>query len=239
MEVDPTESFGSGVARSGVHELAVTEAIWRLAEPGDLALDVGANAGYFSGLLSTRCRAVWAFEPHPTVGERLARNAAHWPQVTVHRVAVSDREGTATLAEPDWFARNSGTATITGGDDGAKVFTVTIDATIGTEHVGVMKIDIEGHEYPALRGAERALSEQRIRDILFEEHDPLPTPVTVLLEGFGYRIYGLDERFRTVDLARPERAHASWAAPTFLATTDAARAERLMAPSGWQSLRRR
>jgi FkbM family methyltransferase len=238
LEVDPRESVGSGIARTGVHELAVTEAIWRLAGADDLALDVGANIGYFTMLLAARCRDVWAFEPYPGVGERLARNVAGRPNVTVYDVAVSDREGTANLGLPADFDTNAGTAALTTGD-GLEVRTVTIDETLDGEAAGIMKIDIEGHELPALRGAQEALRERRIRDLIFEDHDPWPTPVTELLEKYGYKLYGLREQFRTTDLCSPAEARTAWAAPTFLATVAPARAEALMRPTGWQSLRPR
>src|SRR5213082_545411 len=52
MLVARDDVVGAGIARMGVHELSVSEAIWRLAEADDLALDVGANVGYFTGLLA-------------------------------------------------------------------------------------------------------------------------------------------------------------------------------------------
>ena len=76
IEVDTGESVGSGIARLGVHEAAVTEAMWRLADPTDLALDVGANIGYFTSLLASRVDRVVAFEAHPLLAERQKFNLA-------------------------------------------------------------------------------------------------------------------------------------------------------------------
>ena len=44
--VDPNEAIGSNIASRGVYETAVTEALWRLTDPADLAVDIGANFGY-------------------------------------------------------------------------------------------------------------------------------------------------------------------------------------------------
>lgn len=66
--VDPEEAIGRAIVRAGVFELAVTETLWRLTDPGDLAVDVGANIGYMSSVLARRCGpagSVRVFEPHP------------------------------------------------------------------------------------------------------------------------------------------------------------------------------
>ena len=57
--------------------------------------------------------------------------------------------------------------------------------------VGVLKLDVEMHELEALRGADGLLSRKLIRDIVFEEHRAAPTPVTTLLESYGYEIIGI------------------------------------------------
>src|ERR1700728_4384379 len=61
MLVAREDTIGAGIARMGVHELAVSETMWRLATGDDMALDVGANIGYFAGLLACRVREVIAF----------------------------------------------------------------------------------------------------------------------------------------------------------------------------------
>jgi protein-L-isoaspartate O-methyltransferase len=72
------DSLGRGIARMGVHELAVSEVIWRLSEGDDLALDVGANIGYFTGLLAQRVGEVIALEPNPLLWPILTQNVARW-----------------------------------------------------------------------------------------------------------------------------------------------------------------
>jgi hypothetical protein len=71
--------------------------------------------------------------------------------------------------------------------------------------VGVLNIDVEGHERAVLEGAERALAGRRIRDILFEDFDEPPTAVTQLLQGHGTRSSASTTRCSGpgVDGARP------------------------------------
>ena len=62
--------------RFGIYDLTVTEALWRLADPGETAIDIGANAGYMTSVLIARVSPkeggqVYAFEPHPEVFKEL------------------------------------------------------------------------------------------------------------------------------------------------------------------------
>src|SRR5437763_17170759 len=64
--VNPLEAIGSNIAAQGIYEIAVTEALWRLTDSGDLAVDIGANVGYSSSLLAVRVGhrgRVLCFEP--------------------------------------------------------------------------------------------------------------------------------------------------------------------------------
>lgn len=240
--VDPGESVGSGIARLGVHELRVSEAMWRLTERSDLALDVGANIGYYTSLLGRRAGRVIAFEPHPVLLARLRANVARWPgPIEVEGRAASSASGQAELGEPEAFAANTGTAGL--GLAGARSFTVetvALDEVVDAAAVGVLKIDVEGHELAALDGFDTALREGRVRDVFFEEHEPLPTPVSSRLAGHGYTLFALRQRLDRVTLAPPERLQRSdWDAPTYLATRDPERARRLVRGFGWSCLRGR
>lgn len=240
IEVDTAESVGSGIARLGVHEAAVTETMWRLADPTDLALDVGANIGYFTSLLASRAGRVIALEAHPLLAERLRAHAARWPgTIEVLPVAASASAGTARLGEPEGFARNAGTSSLElAGERGFEVETVALDQVIGTAPVGICKLDVEGHEPQVLDGLHQALAEGRVRDLFFEEHEPLPTPVSTRLTDHGYRIFSLRARLDRVTLGPPEDAPRD-DAPTYLATLDPERARRRLRGLGWRSLRGR
>ena len=61
----------------GVCDLIVTESLWRLTQPGELAVDVGANIGYMSSILAKRVGSsgsVYAFEAHPEIFKELKHN---------------------------------------------------------------------------------------------------------------------------------------------------------------------
>lgn len=241
IEVDTGERIGWGIARLGIHELPVSEAMWRLTGPDDLALDIGANVGYFAGLLSMRARETIAVEPHPEILKRLAFNATRWRDVTIVQAGASNRSGTATLTDRQDLG-NHGMASLEANDHATHTFevqTVTIDRLLDGRSVGVMKLDIEGHELAALHGCAEALSARMIRDVFFEDLERLPTPVAALLTEVGYTLYSLIERRAGVELGPLDAPAPRWSAPTYLATLAPDRAQRLIQPCGWTCLRPR
>jgi FkbM family methyltransferase len=245
LEVSTVEAVGAGIARTGVHELAVTETMWRLADPADVAADVGANVGYFTSLLAVRCRRVLAFEPHPLVRGRLASNVARWGpagrRVVIDERAVSRASGRATLREPRDFLSRQGSATLTetAAPDGPEVVTASLDESVAAERVTLLKVDVEGHELAVFEGASGILP--GVRDVFFEEHDPLPTPATDFLEAAGFTLFGLVQELRGIRFtaAADPLARPAWEAPTYLATRDPERAVRRVRARGWRSLRGR
>jgi FkbM family methyltransferase len=240
--IDSSDHTSSALAVAGVHELAVTEAMWRLADEPELAIDAGANVGYFTSLLACRARRVIAFEPNPDMAARLAGNTARWgvagTRVDIEARALSDGGGTASLRLPPGYERHSGGATLepAAAATVVEVPVVRLDDILGDERAGVVKLDVEGHEAAVLRGASRALETQQVRDVFFEEHGELPSSASQLLTDAGYSLFGLDERLLGIDLVAPAEADHPWGAPVYLATADSERAARRLKPRGWCAL---
>jgi FkbM family methyltransferase len=243
MLVAREDTIGAGIARMGVHELAVSEAMWRLAGGDRLALDVGANIGYFTGLLACRAEEVIALEPNPRLHRFISSNIERWGEtgsrVRLDPRAASDTAEPALLHLPPEYASNYGVATLEAaeGTTTYEVEGVRLDDVIAAREVGVMKIDVEGHELTALEGAEKSLRGELIRDIFFEEHRPLPSPVSELLAGAGFTILTIGESLLGPTLLAPGEEQRGWEAPTYLATRDETRTRRLLAPRGWRCLR--
>jgi FkbM family methyltransferase len=244
------DALGRTVARTGVYDLIVAETLARLADPGETAVDAGANVGVMSNLLAHAVGSqgrVVSFEPHPLIFQTLTSNVARWAEVdhlnmiTTRQAAVSSSAGTFPLAvDPDAFAQNKGTASLEHRDpmNSTEVQTVRLDDQFSTA-IGVMKLDVEMHELAALQGAESLLSRGLIRDIVFEEHEPPPTPVTKLLEAHGYAVLGLRQGLTGPILSSPHEAYGRklWDPPALLATIDAERARSRLKRRGWLSLR--
>jgi FkbM family methyltransferase len=148
------------------------------ARPGGVALDVGANVGAYALLFGGWMRPggrVYAFEPsRQAFGGLSAHIALNGLNDVVRpvRAAVSDVEGRAALAAEGHHgtsrlasAREEGTETVE---------TVTIDQFCAREQIvpTLIKIDVEGWELEALRGARDTIARHRGHLALFVEMHP-------------------------------------------------------------------
>lgn len=156
----------------------------RHVKPGMTVLDIGANIGLYTCLLSRLVGdtgRVVAFEPEPVLFGCLQRNcAANARQnVVLHKAAVGAASGTATLTRS---AVNSGDNRVREGQAGAgdAVRMVTIDEVLGNVRPDFIKMDVQGYELHALRGMSRTLRDTR-RLMIFLEFWP-----------FGLRLAGED-----------------------------------------------
>lgn len=235
IEVDSSETIGSAIVRLGVYDLAVTEALWRLTDRNDVALDLGANVGAMTSVLAVRCGRVWAFEPHPNIYRRLESNTRPWPgEITTLEVAVADRSGTGFLTLPELFHSNEGTAFL--GEDGLEVQVERLDDLISVDvQPTIAKMDCEGAELDVLHGGRRVF--ESVRDLVFESHSSYPTDVTRFLEADGFQILRLERTLLRPVLSDPKLdARASWDAPNMLATRDPGRAATRFRRLGWRCL---
>jgi FkbM family methyltransferase len=179
----------------GYYEAEETERIFELVQPGMTVLDVGAYIGYFTLLMAVRVGPqgkVYAFEPNPNMYRRLignlALNAEHSDgRVVPQQVALSAHDG-----EAEFFCPIDGLEGVGGLRDTkrAPVASVkrvpirTLDGFVERERmtkVDFIKMDIEGGELDALRGAEGMLSTMR-PTILFEACELNTAP-------YGYRVF--------------------------------------------------
>jgi FkbM family methyltransferase len=245
------EAIGSSIARTGLYDLLLTEAIFRLADGGETALDVGANVGYASSALASAvgpAGCVVAVEPHPAVHAVLARNADRWAGLSefeVHALALSDLRGRGRLTVGEEFASNRGTATLSPEREAITIADVevdlgTLDELAGGRAIGVLKLDVEGHELQVLEGGREQLAAHRVRDILVEQQDGYPGPVTALLEDQGYAIFGMRQSLLGPRIVAPDEAIGAryLEPPTLIATIDPDRLQRRFRPRGWRALRR-
>jgi FkbM family methyltransferase len=126
-------------------------------------VDVGANIGnhalFFAGYFSQ----VFAFEPVPRTFKLLEMNAATAGNVQCFNLGLSNVAADVWVMEP---TSNSGAAKIlaeqplAGPRAAVPTKIVPLDSVdeIGRSTVGLMKIDVEGHELQVLQGAARIIA---------------------------------------------------------------------------------
>jgi FkbM family methyltransferase len=243
-----TEVVGRLIATLGLYDLPLTEAIMRLAVAGDTALDIGANIGYTALVFARSVRAegsVRAFEPNRFVLPTLRKNVSEWSSlriapIEVETIALSDRDGEAILGFPDGYADNEGIASLELSKDGIPVSVRRLES-FDFGDVGIMKIDVEGHEAAVLCGATGLLQRKAIRDILFEEHGVYPARSHQILLDHGYSIFRVTgSRFGPLLLPPQAEARQPFLPPeyppNYLATIDPSRAKARFKVRGWQAL---
>ena len=189
----------------GVYEMSVQEQILQNVKPGDTFYDVGANRGFFSLLASHIVGAqghVYSFEPFPDNLKELRKLFAEnqTANTTVISKAVSQTTGTASM-----FAQSTGTqadgvmATLfqRPDDRAISIDTLTLDEFIAEHPVpNFVKMDIEGAEALALKGAQKLLARQEPLTWLIECHsEALEKEVVSLLQAHGYTTQAVKPRF--------------------------------------------
>ena len=148
----------------------------------DVLFDVGANIGMVSLHAAKLCRTV-AFEPDPFFGHRLNVNMGLNPDrvFALEPIAVSDVDGTVQLFT-DGADGNSPSLVRSGDSQNVTVPARSLDSLMEEGRLPrptVIKLDIEGAEILALRGAKRLLTgPERPRALFIEVHD-------TYLPGFG------------------------------------------------------
>lgn len=194
---------------SGEWEPALARRVCGCIRPDSLYLDLGAHCGDLA-LLASRAQLgveVYAFEPDPNTVADMRCNLELNQADNVHVVpaAVADRTGKLPLyTDDESFGCVNHTLARTEGfwyGTPIEVDVVTVDETCADagKPVSVIKLDIEGAELLALRGAETIL--RRDRPALFvEAYAPwtaafgyTPAELRAYLEGLGYRCARIDE----------------------------------------------
>ncbi len=183
----------------GNFENSEIDFVRRTLEPGNIFLDIGANAGIYTILASRLVGPtghVYAFEPSRRELTLLRQNIAmnHLENVTVIESAVSNRSGSARLA----IARDGGLNSFADThrpdqqiEAWQEVETVSLDAFL-KEHsivnVDFIKMDVEGAEKLVFEGAAGVLESCHPTTILFEASD-------YNARGFGYTVKDLLDQF--------------------------------------------
>ena len=147
---------------------------------GDTVLDCGANVGAFTNeALRSGAARVVAIEPAPWALECLRRNFAEEirsGKVILYPKGVWDRDDTLELNIPNQMATTAATVALDKGKGTSiAVPLTTIDQIVADLHldrVDFVKMDIEGAELNALRGAADTVRRFTPRLVISLEHRP-------------------------------------------------------------------
>lgn len=187
-----------GIGRNvldGAYEPEVTAVFRDVLRPGMAVIDIGANIGFFAMLSASIVGpegAVLAVEPNPANARMMeaSRRLNGFDQVTVAQVAASDALGLLALNT----THSNGTTSEPGGDlaqllQAQTVACIPVDTLVDTawpmgRRARLIKVDVEGAEYKALRGAEAVIA--RDRPVIISEFSPDFMPGISGIDGPGY-----------------------------------------------------
>jgi FkbM family methyltransferase len=166
-------------------------------------VDIGANIGvysrFFAGLVGVNGKVV-AFEPAPDVFRRLRDNVAGLSQVEPIHAAVAGNTGEIVLFESDEL--NVDHRVYDTGENRRRIRVpcwALDDYIAPDQRVDVIKIDVQGFELCALRGAERILKSNAEIVVLMEfwphglraAGDTPKALVDYLTQECGLPLYGI------------------------------------------------
>ena len=181
LRLQPNNDMCRAIAVSGLYEPRVMLAMQAALPKGGTFIDVGANMGVLT-LFGAHCvgatGSVHAFEPSPRDFKRLCDNIALNDierVVTANESALGDKPGAVRFHIAD--QRRSGLNTLAqmfayNAEDIAviKIPVVTLDQYVTEKKIGrvdLIKLDIEGAELSALKGAREVLARLR-PDLILE-----------------------------------------------------------------------
>jgi FkbM family methyltransferase len=212
----PSDAVYESFLNDGYYERAEQTFCAGYLEPAMTAFDVGASHGFYTLLFAKLAgpEFVHAFEPEEGNFARLRTNLELNGFGAVHTVgaAAVDEAGEVELnvfpAELyGWHTLGRPSLEVDGQPAepvaSRRVRGITLDAYCaerGIDRIDLLKLDVEGAELEALRGARRLLDEGRIRCLVFEVSQAMvegmghdPAEIFELLRGAGLTIHELDE----------------------------------------------
>ena len=161
--------------------------------------DVGANLGQTASRLvqAFPTANVYSFEPVPATFQLMKRNTDRMQRVQTFNIGMSDTTGQCEMLIADASGRSRVGSGVN--NNGVLVQLDTLDHFCRQHSIGtlnVLKIDVEGHELPVLRGAEILLRNGNIHylvcecDFVAREDEPHGqfSEIVTFLQPFGFRI---------------------------------------------------
>lgn len=208
------EVVSQELIQSGKWEEYETELFIKNIKKGDIVLDIGAHIGYYT-LLAARLVGnkgkVYAFEPDPKNFKLLKKNVKEnsYENVVLVNKAVSDRDGITKL-----FINNENTGdhriyNLGGQRNSIQIQTLSLDSFFENKpkKVDVIKIDIQGSEVYAFKGARNLIRQNKNIKIMtefwpngLESGGSSAQEYASLLDKARFQIYEIDEVKKTIKI---------------------------------------
>jgi FkbM family methyltransferase len=196
--MSPRSHLFRRIARNGTYEPLLAQRCLAALKPELDVIDVGANIGFYSVLLSRHLASgrLVAVEPTPAAQRRLRRNLelnGVVGKVIVFEGAATDAPGMVTINSVEGAEEYSSIHNV---DQSCEVPATTIDLLTRelTLRPGLIKIDVEGFEEQVLKGATDTLRTWRpiivseLSDFLLRRNGTSALAIVRFLQELGYQV---------------------------------------------------
>ncbi|HBO10538.1 MAG: Methyltransferase FkbM [Microgenomates group bacterium GW2011_GWC1_46_16] len=154
----------------GKYEPLLTDYLQTNVKQSVIAVDIGANVGYFTKqlaeLVGNKGRVI-GFEPCETNWKYLTKNVAGHKNVVIVQVALSDTDGLHRFSEDRANPGENGLSR----RGNLRVKTMTMDGWMKAKRIqkiNLIKIDVEGAEVMVLKGAKTMIRNQKKITVICE-----------------------------------------------------------------------
>lgn len=212
MLIHPDMYFASGYTQY-IFEPESLDFIRDTFQPGQTFLDIGANVGYFSlfcSKLGGQNSRIIAFEPGEFAFGLLQKNKEinGFDQLETIKAGFGEKDEVVSFNSgmPGMEVYNSLGDIVHPSADASQFSRIPVQLFNGSrwlknnniEHIDLMKLDVEGGEYPVLKGMVEMFQSQKISRLLVEITTEMshafgyqPSELILLLRNCGYDWYRL------------------------------------------------
>lgn len=203
MKVSPNDLIGRHIYLTGEFDRSIVEMLCKLAKPGDVLLDIGANIGYVSAcfLHNVKASTVIAIEPQQSAISLLRANLAS-DRSSIYPYALADKDG------PIWFETNShniGQGRIVAKESLASLriearCPATMFKELGVEKIDLIKIDAEGAENTIISACAEHFERLSTRAVIFEDSGGNVDSIAQTLSNVGYDTFGIKKSLMSLHM---------------------------------------
>ncbi len=205
------------------YEVSVAEMMKKILKPGDTFIDVGANIGNLTALgagLVGKNGEVHSFEPIPLYFQKLRELAEKNPayKIIINNCALGEKTGVSKIdfTKPPHI----GGSTLNLNTLGEHIPRETIEVPIkrlddyikerNLKKISLIKIDVEGFEFPVLKGLENYFKTIQDRPVIVCEIVPTAYPASgksrlqlvEYMKSYGYWAYNIMNLKLKVDITK-------------------------------------
>lgn len=161
------------IFRDGIYEKDILDDIYNELDATKNLIDIGANIGQHSLLMSPYCKNVYSFEPIPAVYNQFKESIAlnNFQNIQIYNLAIGNKKEALPF---NYVINHAGTSSFVERENpNSNIITVLIDTLeniLGNTKMDVIKLDVEGYESVVILGNKEKILKDK--PVIFMEYNP-------------------------------------------------------------------